>query len=87
MNTIEEMLTGQIEMPDFIAKLKSDPDLQSAIRNLVPTEAVHCENHPLWKWLSFEAVQDSIYDVLHLLCKTCKFDGTMGDNLNYVLNL
>lgn len=82
MNTIEEMLTGKMEMSDFIVQLKSDPDLQSAIRNLVPNEAVHNENHPLWKQFSFEAFQDSNYDFLRFLCKPCKFDGTMGDNLN-----
>ena len=41
MNTIEEMLTGQIEMSEFIALLKSDPTLQNEIRNLVPPEAAH----------------------------------------------
>ena len=82
MNTIEEMLTGQIEMSDFIAQLKSDSNLQSAIRNLVPYEAAHSENHPLWKRISFESFQNSNYDFLHFLCKLCQFDGTIGDNLN-----
>ena len=36
MNTIEEMLTGQIEMSEFIALLKSNATLQNEIRNLVP---------------------------------------------------
>lgn len=82
MNTIEQMLTGQMEMSEFITQLKSDPTLQSEVRNLISHEAAHNESHPLWKRISFEAFQNSNYDFLQLLCRLSRFDGTIGENLN-----
>lgn len=71
MNTIEEMLTGQIEMSEFIALLKSDPTLQNEIRNLVPPEAAHNRSHPLWEQqrISYMAFQDCGYDFLRFVCR------------------
>ena len=82
MNTIEQMLTGQLEMSGFTAQLKSDPALQSEVRNLIPQEAIHDESHPLWKRISFESVQNNGSDFLQFLFWLCRFDGTIGDNLN-----
>lgn len=82
MNTIELMLTGQMEMTEFTTQLKSDPALQSELRNLIPQEAIHDESHPLWKRISFESFRNHDSDFLQFLCWLCQFDGTMGDDLN-----
>ena len=39
MYLIEQMLTGQMKMSDFIILLKSDKSLQEIIRGFVPQEA------------------------------------------------
>lgn len=82
MNVIEQMLTGQMEMSEFVAQLKSDPALQNEVRNLVPQEAIHNERHPLWKRISFESFQNNGSDFLRFVCWGCKFNGKIGDNLN-----
>lgn len=84
MNTIEEMLTGQIEISEFIALLKSDPTLQNEIRNLVPPEAAHNRSHPLWEQqrISYMAFQDCGYDFLRFVCRFSRLDGSIGENLN-----
>ena len=84
MNTIEEMLTGQMEMSEFIALLKSDPTLQNEIRNLVPPEAAHNRSHPLWEQqrISYMAFQDCGYDFLRFVCRFSRLDGSIGENLN-----
>lgn len=40
MNTIELMLTGQMEMKEFIQIFQSDKNLRDEIKNLLPMEAI-----------------------------------------------
>ena len=53
MNEIELMLTGQMEMSEFLRLLKSDSRIQQEVRDLVPADAVGNESHPIWKKYSF----------------------------------
>ena len=84
MNTIEQMLTGKMEMSEFLAQLKSDTALQNEIRNLVPEEAAHNGSHPLWQRYSYEAFRNCGYDFLQVVRRHLvhRFDGTIGANLN-----
>lgn len=48
MNSIEQMLTGQMEMREFVALLQSDSELQHTISKLVPQDAISNLNHIFW---------------------------------------
>ena len=82
MNTIEQMLTGQMEMSEFVALLKSDRSIQETIRCLVPKEAIGKPDHAFWKCVSYEALKERGFDYLKFLFALCRFDRTIGDDLN-----
>lgn len=82
MNTIELLLSGQMEMSEFISILKSDQSLQNQIREFVPQEAINNQNHIFWKRISYKALENTEFDLYKLLLRLGKFDGTIGDNLN-----
>ena len=82
MNIIELMLIGELKMKDFIKLLHTDINLSNQIRALVPTDAINNENHKLWNKISFSTFQKHDFDLLSVLSWVCKYDGTIGDNLN-----
>lgn len=82
MSTIELMLTGHIEMEEFISLLTQDPILQNDVRNLIPQDAVDNPEHAFWKQISYESLKKNNYDFLAFLSWMCRFDGTISDNLN-----
>lgn len=85
MNTqtmIENMLTGQIEMRVFVAALKSDAALQDYMRSLIPNDAINNPQHPLWAKTAYESYKRNGFDFLRFLNWICKFDDSLGDNLN-----
>lgn len=82
MEAIERMLTGQMEMHEFVEQLNSDQDLQNYIRKLVPKEAVHNPNHCFWDRLSYHTLMKLNFDYLELLYWIGQFDGSVEDNLN-----
>ncbi len=82
MSTIELMLTGQMEMKEFIQIFQSDKNLRDEIKNLLPMEAVSDASHPFWMQFNYEVMKGDHFDLLELLKRICKFNGEMGDNLN-----
>jgi len=82
MSAIEKMLTGHLEMAAFIKLLKTDESLRGEIRSFVPSEAIHDSKHAFWKDISHSVLEQYDFDFLKLLFKICRFDGTLGDNLN-----
>ena len=82
MNIIEQMLTGEMEMKNFVKLLHTDTNLQNEIRALVPADAIHNESHALWKNIAYPTFRKHNFDLISVLSWICKFDGTMGDNLN-----
>ena len=82
MNTIEQMLTAQMEMKEFIALLKTDKSLQNSISNLVPKEATNCPEHVFWQGISYDSLKNNAFDYLQFLLWMCRLDGSIGDNLN-----
>ena len=82
MDSLEKMLTGELHVRDYLELLRSDPSLQAQLRNLVPQEARGCPAHPLWKRFSYTAFSDVNFDLLAFLRRICRFDGSLGDNLN-----
>lgn len=82
MSIIEQMLTGQIDMPEFIAQFKSDIQLQNQIRDLIPESAKNNPSHELWERIYYGSFKNNDFDFVRFLHWICRFDGTMGDNLN-----
>lgn len=82
MEIIEQMLTGEMPMPEFIQHLRTDGNLQDALRHLIPRDAVNNPSHVLWKNHSYETAQRYGFDWLALLGGLCRMDGSIGDNLN-----
>lgn len=82
MNKIEQMLTGQMEISEFLDELASDQKLQMQIRKLVPIEAIDNPDHVFWTRIYYGSVKRFDYDYLQFLEWMCRFDGTIGDKLN-----
>lgn len=82
MDVIELMLTGEMDMCQFVELIKSDSMVQDALRNLIPTEAIANRDHDFWKCISFDSLQKNNFDFLMHLYWVCRFDGSLGDNLN-----
>lgn len=87
MTTIEQMLTGQTEMKDFLEQLQFDSKLQDMIRKLVPKEAVGNPNHEYWKYVSYEVLKSDYFDYYRLLLRIGRFDGSIGDCLSLFSSL
>lgn len=82
MNGIELMLTGQMEMSEFLRLLKSDSRIQQEVRDLVPADAVGNESHPIWKKYSFSTMEKYGFDLYRMLLHLHKFDLSIPDNLD-----
>ena len=82
MNIIEQMLIGEMEMKKFVKLLHTDINLQNELRALVPADAINNEDHTLWKRIGYNTFRKHKFDLVSVLACICKFDGTIGDNLN-----
>lgn len=82
MKEIELMLTGQMEMSEFVELLRENDEIQNTIKNIIPPEVANNKENDLWKKLSFETLEKYNFDLLALLTKMFRFDGTISDNLN-----
>ena len=78
---IKQFVAGEIDIKAFL-DLFNDIKIRNEIDGLMPESAVEEPNHPLWKKISFKALKRVDYSVVQLMCKTCLFDGSIGDNLN-----
>ena len=85
MNIIEKMLSGEMPMREFIKLYKTDEELRSSIRKLIPDDAKNNPNHSFWESPDEYNVYDR-YD-----CDLCKMidypygrylNGRIGTNLN-----
>ena len=82
MSNVQSMLSGKIEMSEFIRLLKTDPLTQEEVRSLVPNEAINNSDHVFWENIAFPSLKINSFDFIRFLQWMCKFDGTIGDNLN-----
>ena len=53
MKIIEQLLTGEIDITEFVNTLKVNPDLKETIKHLIPREAITDHNHVLWQTISY----------------------------------
>lgn len=82
MELIENMLTGQVEMPRFIVAFQSDENLQNALRSLLPADAINNPQHDLWTRISYSSFRQNDFDFVRFITWICRLDCSMDDNLN-----
>lgn len=86
---IEQVLTGNIDMEQFLKKLQDDPELQEYIRRLVPEEAKEDPSHVFWKSVSYPSVKRDHFDYYRFIFRMANSDlwashpdGRIGKYLN-----
>lgn len=82
MQIIEQMLTGQLPMPEFTQALQKDQALRDTIRHFVPQEAKKDPHHPFWNRITYSVLEQYNFDYLAFVLALTRFDGTIGDALN-----
>lgn len=87
--TIQDAVSGVLEMRDFIAMLDAQPELQDAVRALIPLEARGSTSHRIWngerqQHLSFHDFEDVDFDMVRALKKgyVTSFGNLLGGDLN-----
>lgn len=79
---IYSFLVGVIDIQEFLLHFQNDPATREAIRDLVPTESIDNPNHPFWKNISYSALKGDEFDLVKHIERICRFDTSIGDNLN-----
>lgn len=82
MEVIARMLTGEMEMSEFISELRTNRQVQEYIRNIVPQEAKGNPDHHFWNKMSYNTLMKLDFDYLRFLYWIGRFDESIGDNLN-----
>ena len=82
MNAIEKMLSGEMEMKDFVYLMENDKSLQKYIRELIPEEMRKNPKHPIWEKYCFETMENNDFDILKVIAKYPKTNDVIGDNVN-----
>lgn len=82
MTVLQQMLSDQIEMNEYLYILKSDLNLQKELNNLVPMNAKNNPSHPLWKYASYDFLLKYNFDLYNCLISFHRLDDSISDNLN-----
>lgn len=83
MNVFEQLLTGEMEMSEFVYLLKNDQAVRAEINKLIPEQAKGNKEHAFWSTrLSYSSLKNFNFDLLQFLAWIARFDGSIGDNLN-----
>ena len=83
MNALEEMLTGRMDMRNFLKLLKNDDELKLYIKTLIPDYVKNIKEHPFWEKLSYPytVLKRMDYDLMQYIEKEFKMNGSIPDNL------
>lgn len=82
MTVLEQMLSGQIEISEYIYLLTSDSVLQNELNNIIPHSAINNSEHPLWKLVSYPFLFKYNFDLYNCIISFHRLDDSIGDNLN-----
>lgn len=82
MTVLEKMLSGQIEMSEYLYLLTSDFNLQDELNSLIPNDAIKNKEHPLWKCIAYSFLLEYDFDLYKGIIDRNKFDDSIEDNLN-----
>lgn len=82
MNEVELMLSGKMEMREFLDRLETDSALQGYMRSLIPEAVKEDPAHPSWKGWSYSAWQSVDFDLIRMIRRNDGFSRTFGGNLD-----
>ena len=82
MTVLERMLSGQIEISEYLYLLTSDFNLQDELNSIIPRDAIGNPNHPLWKCIYYDFLFQYNFDLYNCLISFHRLDDSVGDNLN-----
>lgn len=83
---IKNFMSGQMSIVDFEKEFKVNSHLRGEINKLIPAEAKSNPNHPMWadkRQRSYELWKSKDFDIVSYIYKIVRFDGRLGDNLNF----
>lgn len=82
IEAINGLMTGKVEIGDFIDLFLTSKELQKEVDELLPSEAIGNRNHEFWEKVSYESYAACGFSSSRLMKRRCKFDRTIGDDLN-----
>ena len=82
MTVLEQMLSGQIEISEYLYLLTSDFNLQDELNSIIPRDAINNKEHPLWKRIAYSFLLEYNFDLYKGIIDRNKFDDSIEDNLN-----
>ena len=83
---IKNFMSGRMGIVDFEKEFKVNSHLRDEINKLIPAEAKSNPNHPMWAYKrqrSYELLKSKDFDIVSYIYKIVRFDGRLGDNLNF----
>lgn len=82
MTVLEKMLSGFIEMSEYIVFLRNDIELQKELNSIVPQAAINNADHTLWKRISYNFISKYSFNLYNCIISFNRLDDSIGDNLN-----
>ena len=82
MTVLEKMLSGKIEMSEYLSVLTANFNLQDELNSIIPQEAKYNQEHPLWKRIAYSFLFEYDFDLYKGIIDRHKFDDSIEDNLN-----
>ena len=82
MTVLQQMLSGRIEMDEYLYLLTSDFNLQNELNSIIPRDAIDNPSHLLWKHVSYNFLFKYNFDLYNCLISFHRLDNSISDNLN-----
>lgn len=82
MTVLQQMLSGRIEMNEYLYLLTSDFNLQNELNSIIPRDAIENPSHLLWKHVSYDFLFKYNFDLYNCLISFHRLDDSISDNLN-----
>ena len=67
MTVLQQMLSGQIEMSEYLYLLTSEFNLQNELSNIIPKDAINNPKHPLWERVSYSFLLKYNFDLYNCI--------------------
>lgn len=79
---IEQMLSGQLPINEFMKEMQEDVSLLEYVRRLIPVSVQNAPYHPCWKGIHYDTYKALDFDMIQILKHVNGFSASLGGNLN-----